>query len=129
MAVAAGEAFGQGVGVFEGLAFGREFDEFGTGALSENGMAGVAIGRADLEADFADRLELFFGEASDTLCHIYARLRGARSTEGLRLTGSLTGPSCLYGRSLPATCFGPSSSGGIAAPFSTINRMVSCRWR
>lgn len=51
---------------------------------------------------FADRLELFFGETSDTLCHIYARLRGPEAAEGLQLTGSLVGPSCLYAQTLPA---------------------------
>jgi hypothetical protein len=52
--------------------------------------------------DFADRLELFFGETSDTLCHVYARLRGPEAAEGLQLGGSFVGPSCLYAQTLPA---------------------------
>ncbi len=55
------------------------------------------------DQDFADRLEIFFGEASDTLCHVYARLRGPEAGQGLQLAGSLSGPSCLYAQTLPAT--------------------------
>jgi hypothetical protein len=52
---------------------------------------------------FADRLEVFFGDASDALCHVYARLRGPEAAQGLQLRGSLKGPSCLYAQTLPAT--------------------------
>jgi hypothetical protein len=54
------------------------------------------------DADFSDRLELFFGEASDALCRVYARLRGA-SQPNLRLAGGLRGPSCPYAHTLEAT--------------------------
>ncbi len=53
--------------------------------------------------DFADRLELFFGEAADALAHVYARLRGTEPQSGLQLTGTLRGPSCLYAKTLKAT--------------------------
>ena len=53
--------------------------------------------------DFSDRLELFFGEAADSLAHVYARLRGSDSHSQLQLTGTLRGPSCLYAKTLPAT--------------------------
>jgi hypothetical protein len=54
-------------------------------------------------ADFADRLELFFGEGHDTIAHVYARLRGRTTAEGFQLAGRLTGPTCLYAETLPAT--------------------------
>jgi hypothetical protein len=54
------------------------------------------------DQDFADRLEIFFGEASDTQCHVYARLRGPEAGQGLQLSGSLTGPTCTYAQTLPA---------------------------
>lgn len=54
VAIGAGEVVGEHVGVFEGLAFGCEFGEFGTGALRENGVAGVAIAGGDFLAGFAD---------------------------------------------------------------------------
>ncbi len=53
--------------------------------------------------DFADRLEVFFGDANDAISHVYARLRGSEAVEGWQLAGSLTGPSCLYAETLPAT--------------------------
>lgn len=52
---------------------------------------------------FADRLEIFFGDANDAISHVYARLRGPEAETGHQLTGSLTGPSCLYAETLPAT--------------------------
>ncbi len=54
-------------------------------------------------ADFADRLELFFGEGHDTIAHVYARLRGRTTADGFQLAGRLTGPTCLYAETLPAT--------------------------
>ena len=53
--------------------------------------------------DFAQRLEIFFGETSETLCHVYARLQTSEIPPDLQLSGSLTGPSCLYAQTLPAT--------------------------
>jgi Glycosyl hydrolases family 2 len=54
------------------------------------------------DADFSDQLELFLGEASDALCRVYARLRGA-SQPNWRLAGCLRGPSCPYAHTLEAT--------------------------
>jgi glycosyl hydrolase family 2 len=56
----------------------------------------------DPATDFAERLEIFFGEASDTVCHVYARLRGPEAAEGFQLYGTFVGPSCLYAETLPA---------------------------
>ena len=51
--------------------------------------------------DFATRLEVFFGEASDTVCHVYAQLPHGVG-ENLQLCGSLTGPYCEYAETLTA---------------------------
>jgi hypothetical protein len=56
-----------------------------------------------LGSDFADRLEVFFGDSSDVLCRVYARLRGPEAADCLRLTGRLMGPTCLYAKTLPVT--------------------------
>ncbi|MBI3839383.1 MAG: hypothetical protein HY288_15805 [Planctomycetia bacterium] len=53
--------------------------------------------------DFADQLELFFGEAANAVAYFYARLRGIEPESRLQLTGTLTGPSCLYAKTLKAT--------------------------
>jgi hypothetical protein len=53
-------------------------------------------------AEFDERLELFFGDASDTLARVYARLRGVESQGGYQLAGVLTGPTCHYARTLGA---------------------------
>ena len=45
------------------------------------------------DAEFAERLEVFCGEASDALAHVYARLRGADIERGWQLAGSVTGPT------------------------------------
>jgi hypothetical protein len=55
------------------------------------------------DSDFSERVEIFFGEASDAQCRVYARLRGPEARAGLRLAGSMTGPNCLYAETLPAT--------------------------
>jgi hypothetical protein len=54
-------------------------------------------------SDFADRLELFFGEAADAVARVYARLRGTEPNDQLQLTGILKGPSCRYAKTLQAT--------------------------
>lgn len=54
------------------------------------------------EADFSDRLEFFFGDASDAQCRVYARLRGTAAGQGWQLAGSLTGPTCAYAQTLGA---------------------------
>ena len=56
-------------------------------------------------ADFAERLELFFGAASESLCRVYARMDLAADEAGLDLSGTLTGPNCHYTPTLPATFF------------------------
>jgi len=52
--------------------------------------------------DFATELEIFFGEASDTVCHVYAQLSGGNVEPGLQLSGMLTGPHCEYAETLTA---------------------------
>ncbi|MGD9722080.1 MAG: hypothetical protein AB7O59_12440 [Pirellulales bacterium] len=55
---------------------------------------------------FEHRLELFFGAASDTVAHVYARLAApsgvGADTQELTLSGSLYGPECQYAATLPA---------------------------
>lgn len=48
-----------------------------------------------------DRLDLFHGEATDALAHIYARLPREGLPEGCTLSGTLTGPDCRYAKTLP----------------------------
>lgn len=55
------------------------------------------------QEQFDERLELFFGNASDAVCHVYARLALDESPPGLELGGTLNGPSCLYADTLPST--------------------------
>jgi hypothetical protein len=52
--------------------------------------------------EFAERLEIFFGEASDAVAHVYARLAEVGGAGELKLSGHLRGPSCLYADTLPA---------------------------
>ncbi len=52
--------------------------------------------------DFATRLEIFFGEASDTVCHVYAQLPIDSDEHPFQLCGSLTGPYCEYAETLTA---------------------------
>ncbi len=63
----------------------------------ENRLSAIA------NEDFADRLDVFFGQATDTECHVYARFLGCAAEAGLQLRGTLTGPSCAYAETLPAT--------------------------
>jgi hypothetical protein len=49
-----------------------------------------------------DRLDLFVGGMSQAVCRVYARWANS-VVEGAQLTGTLTGPTCLYGETLPAT--------------------------
>jgi hypothetical protein len=55
------------------------------------------------DLDFAERLEIFFGASSDAQARVYARLPGVDTARGARLAGTIVGPECLYGSSLPAT--------------------------
>jgi len=55
----------------------------------------------DREA-FARHLELFFGDASDAVARVYARLPCDETTTGSRLTGELTGPECRFAQTLSA---------------------------
>jgi hypothetical protein len=57
----------------------------------------------EFHGELPDRLELFFGDASETVCRIYARLRGVPTASGLQLTGTLTGQFCEHAETLPAT--------------------------
>jgi hypothetical protein len=49
------------------------------------------------------RVELFFGEATDTQCRIYARAPRDTSVDDLRLMGTISGPQSMYAQTLPAT--------------------------
>lgn len=49
-----------------------------------------------------DQLELFAGGMSQAVCRVYARWSAAVA-EGHQLSGTLTGPNCMYGETLPAT--------------------------
>ena len=55
------------------------------------------------DAALAERLELFFGEATDTLCRVYARLEDREPDADARLSGTISGPECEYAHTLPAT--------------------------
>ena len=46
---------------------------------------------------------MFFGDASDAMADVYARLPQRGRAAGLTLGGSLIGPNCLYADTLPAT--------------------------
>ena len=52
--------------------------------------------------EFSERLEIFFGEASDTVAASMLGCAGRKPIKGSQLTGSLVGPSCLYAETLPA---------------------------
>jgi hypothetical protein len=54
------------------------------------------------DAEFAAGLEIFFGDVSDAMCRVYARLADANA-QGCTLSGSLTGPTCPYAHTLPVT--------------------------
>lgn len=53
--------------------------------------------------EFAERIEIFFGQASDALCYVYAQLSGPPAGDDWQLAGSLRGPSCSVSATLPAT--------------------------
>jgi hypothetical protein len=56
----------------------------------------------DLSSLFQERLELFFGEATDTMARIYAQLDGL--PEGnWSLSGTISGPESRYAQTLPST--------------------------
>lgn len=50
-----------------------------------------------------ENLQLFFGDASHALARIYARLPRAGLPAHCVLTGRVSGPTCAYARTLPAT--------------------------
>ncbi len=52
--------------------------------------------------DFDERLELFFGGASNAVAHVYARVREVEADGRCTLSGSLSGPECQYAQTLPA---------------------------
>jgi hypothetical protein len=54
------------------------------------------------DAEFAAKLEIFFGDVSDAVCRVYVRWPDAEG-QGYKLGGSLTGPICPYAHTLPAT--------------------------
>lgn len=54
-------------------------------------------------SELAERLEIFFGAASEAMCRVYARLERSQLDEVGQLSGTLSGPSCQYAATLPAT--------------------------
>jgi Glycosyl hydrolases family 2 len=54
------------------------------------------------QADFGQRLEIFTGAASESMCRVYARLGPPEASSGLQIAGTLTGPRCTYAETLPA---------------------------
>ena len=53
--------------------------------------------------ELADRLDIFFGAASPAMCRVYARVERPERDDGLQLSGTLSGPTCTYAQTLPAT--------------------------
>ena len=51
----------------------------------------------------AEHLDLFFGDVSQAVCRVYARYIASPGEPGLQLSGTLTGPTCAYAATLPAT--------------------------
>ena len=51
---------------------------------------------------WAERLEIFYGQANPGECRLYVRLAGLEATDGWRLTGRVRGPECRYAQTLPA---------------------------
>lgn len=58
--------------------------------------------RDRLAVEFAQRLELFFGDASDAHARVYAQFQTSHR-EGLTLAGRLRGPNCAYADTLQTT--------------------------
>lgn len=56
-----------------------------------------------MQTAFDDRLELFFGAATESICHVYARLATPDPARRWQLAGTLVGPACAYASTLPAT--------------------------
>ncbi len=54
-------------------------------------------------SDFADALELFFGDTNPAETRVYARASGLDPRESWHLSGTLTGPYCQYAHTLPIT--------------------------
>ncbi len=50
-----------------------------------------------------EQLEIFYGDTSEAKSSVYARLAVDGAASGLSLTGRVTGPECLYSRTLPST--------------------------
>ena len=77
-------------------------------------------------AEFDSRLELFFGEASDTVCRVYARLADV-TERGWSLSGHLVGPNCAYADTLPAK-FALSDRGPGAGLLAAATVPEPCFW-
>jgi hypothetical protein len=50
-----------------------------------------------------EQLEIFYGETNEARSSVYARLSVGGDTTGLSLSGRVTGPECLYSRTLTST--------------------------
>jgi hypothetical protein len=77
--------------------------------------------------DFAERIDLFFGAASDAVCRVYARLECSDDRRDLQLAGTLTGPTCAYAETLPAT-FSFVDRGPGASPLAEAVVPEPCFW-
>jgi hypothetical protein len=55
-----------------------------------------------IEAEFAERLEVFFGACSEAVCRVYARFEVPDAAGSLRLAGRLVGPTCAHAATLQA---------------------------
>ena len=66
------------------------------------GAAGVTQDCGDDRTAPARQLELFFGDASDAVARVYARLPCDETTTGSQLTGELIGPECRFAQTLSA---------------------------
>ncbi len=66
------------------------------------GATGVTQDCGDDRMARARQLELFFGDASDAVARVYARLPCDETTTGSQLTGELIGPECRFAQTLSA---------------------------
>ncbi len=57
----------------------------------------------DTVIELDDRIDIFFGAASESMCRVYARLSPSGSPSLGQLSGTLAGPECAYAETLPAT--------------------------
>lgn len=68
-------------------------------------MSGWSVSATETSAvrDFAQRLDIFFSAATESLCRVHARLEQPEGPGDFQLSGTLSGPHCKYADTLPAT--------------------------